>query len=136
MGDIFVSININNWGPKTVVVKNVHLFWGKFYKDNDRDSEIPIKDIENTKILSGNKFKINSRGRSASSAGTEGEFDIYEDGPGGERVGHFYWDCPWGSKSNTWRITDRNAKWTIDSSEPDPNGGTLGDITVDLFKKD
>lgn len=41
MGDIFVSININNWGPKTVVVKNVHLFWGKFYKDSKSPQSLP-----------------------------------------------------------------------------------------------
>jgi hypothetical protein len=86
MGDIFVSTEIINWSSKTVVVKNVHLHWGKFYKDSkspkasacvvvpvvyldlnacildDRDSEIPISDIENTEILPGKKYKINSRG--------------------------------------------------------------------------
>ena len=69
----------------------------------DKDYEISVGDIENATILPGENFMISSCGRSDSASGTEGEFEIYEDGGG--KVRHFYWSCPWGSKINTWRIT-------------------------------
>jgi hypothetical protein len=70
---------------------------------DNKDAEIPKSDIENHKINPGDEFQINSCGRSDASSGTEGDFDIYEDG--GTKVRHFYWNCPWGSKTNTWRVT-------------------------------
>jgi Aegerolysin len=70
---------------------------------DNKDEEIPISDIEDKKIDGGKEFRINSCGRENAPSGTEGNFDIYEDG--GDEVRHFYWDCPWGGKTNTWTIT-------------------------------
>ncbi|KAI0267255.1 aegerolysin type hemolysin [Russula aff. rugulosa BPL654] len=129
----WVVINITNSSSKTVTIKNVSLHWGKFYKDDNKDAEIPKSDIENHKIDPGDEFEINSCGRSDASSGTEGDFDIYEDG--GTRVRHFYWDCPWGSKTNTWRVTDNNAKWIVESQGANLDSGALGNIKVELYKK-
>ena len=128
----WVTIYLNNSSTaKTLVVKNVHLDYGKFYRDSksacffcparhssasshilttpacidDKEAEIPTSDIEGTKIAPGDEFTVNSCGRSNSPSGTEGEFDVYEDGPGGPKVRHFYWNCPWGSPKNTWTIS-------------------------------
>lgn len=69
----------------------------------NKDAEIAVKDIENTKILPGKQFRMNSCGRENASSGTEGDFDIYE--VAADKVRHFYWECPWGSKTNTWTIS-------------------------------
>jgi hypothetical protein len=134
----WVVINITNSSSKPVVVKNVHLSWGKFHKDgkspassarvmvpsrhldhnaciDNKDAEIPAKDIENTKILPGDTFRINSCGREDASSGTEGDFDLYEDG--GPKVRHFYWDCPWGTKTNTWTISGTKDPLGVHSPE-------------------
>ncbi|KAF8687636.1 hypothetical protein AX14_003645, partial [Amanita brunnescens Koide BX004] len=99
----WVVITLNNSSTKAVVVKNVGLSWGKFHEEGNKDKEIPVSDIENTEIPPGGEFRINSCGRENASSGTEGEFDIYE--VDSNKVRHFYWDCPWGSSTNTWTIT-------------------------------
>ena len=124
----WVVINITNSSKETVVFKNVRLSWGKFYFDgkslvssasvmavldimyldhatciDDKDDEMPASDIENAYILPGKSFRVNSCGRSNASSGTEGSFDIEEEG-GGE-VRHFYWSCPWGGNTNTWTVS-------------------------------
>jgi len=127
----WVVINISNSSKRAVVIKNVHLPWGKFYKGDNKDAEIPIGDIENKTIEPHKKFRISSCGREGAPSGTEGEFDIYD---GDDKVRHFYWNCPWGSKTNTWSITDRNSKWVVDSAGGNLDSGALGTITVELLK--
>ncbi|OCH84840.1 pleurotolysin A [Obba rivulosa] len=124
----WVVIVLKNVSPQgTLVIKNLNLMWGKFHKDGDKDAEIPTKDIEGTKILPGAEYTINSCGRSDASSGTEGKFDLYEEG--GALVRSFYWDCPWGSKTNTWTISNANAQWMVDSQGANLNSGALGTIT-------
>ncbi|KAF8668060.1 hypothetical protein AX14_006257 [Amanita brunnescens Koide BX004] len=129
----WVVINVANSSPRPVVVKNVSLHWGKFYKEGDKDAEIPVQGIENTRILPGQEFRISSCGRENAASGTEGQFDIYEEG--GDKIRHFYWDCPWGRKGNTWTISGSNRQWVVESSGANLDSGALGNISVDLFKK-
>ncbi|OCH86914.1 pleurotolysin A [Obba rivulosa] len=129
----WVVIVLKNVSPQgTLVIKNLNLMWGKFHKDGDKDTEIATKDIEGTKILPGAEYTINSCGRSDASSGTEGKFDLYEEG--GALVRSFYWDCPWGSKTNTWTISNANTQWMVDSQGANLNSGALGTITVRLYK--
>src|SRR5882724_7685031 len=86
----------------TMTVKSVTLNWGKFYKNGNKDDEVPISDIEGHQIAPGVSYVISTCGRSDASSGTEGSFDLYD---GATKVGNYYWDCPWGSKTNT-------SKWT------------------------
>lgn len=72
---------------------------------DDKDTEVDISAIEGAKIAPGEQFRFNACGRSDTSSGTEGIFEVYEDGSGGKKVRHFYWDCPWGSKKNTWTVS-------------------------------
>ena len=81
---------------------------------DNKDAEIPIGDIENRKIDAHKEFKINSCGREGSPTGTEGEFDIYD---GSDKVRHFYWNCPWGSKTNAWSIT--GMKYLLGARSPE-----------------
>ena len=135
MGDIntkayaqWVVIEIINSSKEPVVIKNLSTKWGKFYRDSksphspvssasvvdilnldhntcidDKDEEVEASTIENTKILSKKRYRVNSCGRKDASSGTEGSFDLEEEG--GEKVRHFYWDCPWGKKTNTWTVS-------------------------------
>ncbi|KAI0267249.1 Aegerolysin-domain-containing protein [Russula aff. rugulosa BPL654] len=110
----WVVINITNSSSKTIVIKNVSLHWGKFYRDGDKDAEIPTSDIENHKINPGDEFEINSCGRSDAASGTECDFDIYEDG--GPKV-------------------QDNSKWIVESEGANLDSGALGNIKVELYKK-
>ena len=82
---------------------------------DDKNAEIPKSDIENHKIGPDEVFQINACGRSDAAVGTAGGYDIYEDG--GPKVRHFYWDCPWGSKTNTWRVTGMKHPLCVRSHE-------------------
>ncbi|KAF8726099.1 hypothetical protein AX14_008081 [Amanita brunnescens Koide BX004] len=129
----WVVINIVNSSARPVVIKNVRIHWGKFYKEGDKNIEVSVHAIENTRILPGQEFRISSCGRENATSGTEGEFDIFEDGS--DKIRHFYWDCPWGKKGNTWRVSESNRKWVVDTWGANIDSGALGNITVDLFKK-
>ncbi|OYY23501.1 MAG: hypothetical protein B7Y65_03535 [Azorhizobium sp. 35-67-15] len=43
-------------------------------------------------------YERGARGRENASSGTEGSFDLYD---GEMNIGNYYWDCPWGRKTNT-----------------------------------
>jgi hypothetical protein len=72
---------------------------------DDKDDGIPTSQIEGMKIGPGTIVRIDSCGREDAASGTEGDLEIWEDGAGGAKVGHFYWDCPWGTRSNTWTVS-------------------------------
>ena len=129
----WVVITIINSSAEKVVVKNVSLSWGKFYKYgewpsyasvaitsdhslcvDDKDVEIPASEIENTEINPGHEFKISSCGRSGTPSGTEGQFDIYENK--GDKVRHFYWACPWAG-ANKWGVTGMKHLLRVDPPE-------------------
>ncbi|OCH93863.1 hypothetical protein OBBRIDRAFT_724008, partial [Obba rivulosa] len=66
-----------------------------------KDAEISEENVEGTKVLSGAEYTINLCGRSDSPSGSTGtEVKLEEEG--GAAVCRFYWDCPWGIKTNTW----------------------------------
>ncbi|EEB93043.1 hypothetical protein MPER_08358, partial [Moniliophthora perniciosa FA553] len=98
----WVVIVLHNVGNSPMKVKNISVSWGKFHADNDKDKEIGADAYEGKVIEPDEKLQINSCGRSDSASGTEGSFDLVDVNDGNKAIRHFYWSCPWGSKSNTW----------------------------------
>ncbi len=115
-----------------LTVKSVGLEWGKFFKNPNKDDEIPIDKIEGMTIASGDSGVIASCGRENASSGTEGQFDLYD---GGTHIGTYYWDCPWGSKTNTSTWTpSANKHYITEQSGANLNSGALGNVTIRCAK--
>jgi len=110
----------------TLTIKNVVLKWGKFYKGS-KDNEVKLEDIEGVQIKPGDSYKIETCGREDSPSGTEGSFDIYD---GNTHVASYYWDCPWGSKSNTSTLTPESDDYLSQQNGANLDSGALGNITI------
>lgn len=150
----WVIIIIHNVGSKDVKIKNLKPSWGKLHADGrisispplarwltgsgstgDKDTEVSASKYEGTVIKPDEKLQINACGRSDAAEGTTGTFDLVDPADGDKQVRHFYWDCPWGSKTNTWTVSGSNTKWMIEYSGQNLDSGALGTITVDTLKK-
>ncbi|EKO3566976.1 aegerolysin family protein [Vibrio metschnikovii] len=121
----WISITIE---PKNydVTIKNIHSDWGKFYQGS-KDNEISPEDIDGRVVKAGEKFTISSCGRSDASSGTEGSFDIYRDDT---HVGNYYWDCPWGSKTNTSTWTNDNSNFITQVTGGNLDSGAIGNVSI------
>ena len=96
----------------------------------DKDTEYPVSKYEGSTIQPGEELQLNSCGRSDASSGTEGWFDMVDPVSSDKVIRHFYWSCPWGSKTNTWNVTENNSKFMVEYSGQNLDSGALGTITV------
>ncbi len=131
----WATFQINVLKPDTsVIIRDVKLNWGKFYAFNDKDHEIKSKDIEG-KIITDktphNQRIISACGRSDSASGTEGSFLLnYQD----ETIGKLYWDCPWGSKTNTCTWEKHSDNFMVELTGINTDSGALGNIQINIVK--
>ncbi|ADL51931.1 aegerolysin family protein [Clostridium cellulovorans] len=116
-----------------VVLKNFQLDWGKFYAPNNKDAEIDKNTLENYQVKKEIPYSISSCGREDASSGTEGSFNVCDDQ--GQQICNIYWDCPWGSSTNTFKVSSINTGYMVDYSGDNLDGGALGTVTVEIFKK-
>ncbi len=101
----------------------------------DKDKEIDPSAVNNYVIQPGESLQINACGRESSPSGTTGDFDLVDTTAGGKVIRHFYWDCPWGSSTNTWTISASNSGWMVESEGANLSGGALGSITCEFLNK-
>jgi hypothetical protein len=115
-------------------IKNASLSWGKFYLYDDKDHELSPDDVNGQVIESGTEgFNVvSSCGRSDSASGTQGQFDLYD---GDTKVVTLVWDCPWGSKTNSWSQTSQNKKYIVSVTGGSVSSGAIGVLTAECFKK-
>jgi hypothetical protein len=130
----WVVVTINNKSKSmTATVGGAYLKWGKFHKDGNKDEEIPPSDINKIEIPPGGKARVCSCGRSDAASGTEGGFYLYDgtDQNNDKCIGEVYWNCPWGSKENTFTTTPKNPdKYNISNGPYNKSGGALGNVDV------
>lgn len=132
----WVEIKIIASRGLTVSVKNAVLAYGKFHQPGgtevNKDVEISADVINTLTITGGTPKVIASCGRSDSPSGTEGSFDLYD---GDIYIGHYYWDCPWGQKTNTstWTASN-NEQYVTEVSGANLYAGALGNITIKIGK--
>ena len=88
-----------------------------------------MSDIEGQAIAPQNTFRINSCGRENASSGTEGSFNLI-DTSNGKVIRNVYWECPWGSKTNTFRVTIDNDDWLVEDKGANRDSGALGTVDV------
>ncbi|CAA7262647.1 unnamed protein product [Cyclocybe aegerita] len=149
----WVIIILHNVGSSPFKIANLGLSWGKLYADGkplhqskriwylplsltgNKDKEVYPSDYNGKTVGPDEKIQINSCGRENASSGTEGSFDIVDPNDGNKTIRHFYWECPWGSKRNTWTPSGSNTKWMVEWSGQNLDSGALGTITVDVLRK-
>ncbi|KAH7326019.1 aegerolysin type hemolysin [Stachybotrys elegans] len=114
-----------------ISVQDSKVMWGKFYKWDNKDNEISGGDVEKETAGEGAEASIASCGRSDASSGTEGVFDLYD---GSTKICHVYWNCPWGSKTNTFTVSDINNNYMVQHTGASLDSGALGTVTVKVVK--
>ena len=74
---------------------------------------------------------IASCGRSDASSGTEGSYDIYD---GDSRVCSIYWNCPWGSKTNAFTVSNIPEDYMVQATGQNLDSGALGTVSIKVAK--
>ncbi|CAA7264053.1 unnamed protein product [Cyclocybe aegerita] len=131
----WVIIILHNTGAKPLKLKNLKPSYGKLHADGDKDKEVYPSEYEGKVLGPDDKLQINACGRSDAAEGTTGDFDLVDPNENDKVIRHFYWDCPWISKTNTWTVSGSNSKWMVEYSGQNLNGGGLGTITVEVMAK-
>ena len=114
------------------------LVWGKFYQWDDKDNEVSVNGIQ---FDAGKSYPnlVSSCGRSDSASGTQGYFYICQSGKQPTdpdyKVCKLSWDCPWGSKTNSWGASDYDSDaYVVGISGGSTFGGAIGTLTVVVAK--
>ncbi|KAI0714064.1 pleurotolysin A [Cerioporus squamosus] len=131
----WVILLMVNSGSKAIKIKNMNVSWGKLHADGDKDKEISQSTYENYIINPGEQLQINACGRENSPSGTTGDFDVVDPSASDKTIRHFYWDCPWGSKRNTWTISESNSNWMVESNGANLDSGALGTIRNEFLNR-
>ncbi|KAF4980652.1 hypothetical protein FZEAL_3401 [Fusarium zealandicum] len=114
-----------------ITIKNINQAWGKFFAENNKDKEISADDVKKASISSGNSFTVASCGRSDASSGTEGSFELWD---GEAKICKIYWSCPWGSKTNTFTVSEVDQDYIVQNTGANLDSGALGNVTVKVGK--
>ncbi|KAI9897941.1 hypothetical protein N3K66_006301 [Trichothecium roseum] len=121
----------NKIGSGQLTVKNLKIEWGKFHQPGNKDAEISVNDAQSQVATPSKDAQIASCGRSDASSGTEGSYDIYD---GDTKVCHIYWSCPWGSKTNTFTVSDIDNAYVVQATGATLDSGALGNVTIKIVK--
>lgn len=111
-----------------LTVKHVTSEWGKFHATGDKGMELKPSQIEGKKATPDNPLVISACGRSNASSGTTGSFQLWD---GNTHVATYAWDCPWGKKSNTSKLTlGTNEHYTTVQRGANLDSGALGNVRI------
>jgi hypothetical protein len=125
MGAQYISCWIENLTGETLKVKSHKLEWGKFY---DPPNQSPVD------IPAGEKMKaFRSSGKDGAASGTEGTV-VYQLGNKENETLEIYWDVPWGSSTNTLKVTTYDRKKVLASPEGWNGKGTGEEVTITVAK--
>ncbi|KAM0671003.1 hypothetical protein ACQRIT_001389 [Beauveria bassiana] len=124
-------VNIVNSG--IISVQDAYVLWGKFYEGDNKNNEIQPAQVNKTTVASGAQVTVAASGRSDSSSGVEGGFNIHL---GGQKICGVYFNCPWGEKTNDFQIRDYDpatSPYHINTSPINRDSGALGNVTVTVL---
>ncbi|MFS0519393.1 aegerolysin family protein [Nostoc sp. UIC 10630] len=127
---LWVSIQIKNtFNSDNIYIKNARLEFGKFVQNEDKYMEIGASDLLST-IPAGQTGTISSASRTNSASGTEGTIDLFD---ADVKIAQLYWNCPFGSQENTFKVIDLNSKDGYIVNVGDVNrSSALGIINVEV----
>lgn len=101
---------------------------GKFYRADNKDEELEPLDIDQIKIPPGGEVDVNSCGRENVASGTEGSFEVYKND---DWVCSLAWDCPCGSKTNSFDSSFSDDYW-ITVGPWNTKSGAIGTVKVEF----
>ncbi|KAH7919341.1 Aegerolysin family protein [Leucogyrophana mollusca] len=130
---LWVVLEITNSLGGPLKVQNARLSWGMFYKNGDKQREIPPEEVDKIVIPAGSEGSVSSCGRLDSPSGTEGTIDLYDDTT---KVCTLYWDCPWVSPHNNFAVRDVNQGYNVTNGPWNAGTGPLGNITIKVALKE
>lgn len=115
-----------------LLIRGAQLSWGKFHVCGNKDSEIPVSEINKIDIKTNKTEYICSCGRSDAASGTQGGFDLYD---GTINIATFCWDCPWSGKNSTSLAVKSPNEYTV-TQEPSSvkTSGAIENVTITITK--
>ncbi|KAI0689925.1 pleurotolysin A [Cytidiella melzeri] len=128
---IVVLVNIGNTDMK---LDNLRVEWGKLHENGNKDVEENPDKYNGSVIKPGSSLQFSACGRANSPSGTTGRFSLFDTRDNSE-IRSFYWDCPWGSSTNTWQVQGSNTRWMVESHGANLVSGALGTITVQVLNR-
>lgn len=105
---------------------------GKFFSWSDKDKDLSSGDVNKIVIPVAEARRISACGKSDSTSGTQGSFDLYD---GETKIAHFSWSCPWGSPSNSLEASDHSKNYWVQLGAWNPIGGAIGSVEVEVQRK-
>ncbi|KKA28151.1 hypothetical protein TD95_000962 [Thielaviopsis punctulata] len=114
-----------------VTLRDAVANWGKFYQNGDKDIEIGSDQINGNTLTFDKSFTVQSCGRSDSASGTEGSVKLFE---GSTHICTLYWNCPWGSKNNQFKILDQSDDYAVSHTPFNDDSGAIGTVKVKVLR--
>ncbi|KAI8996483.1 aegerolysin type hemolysin [Trametes punicea] len=133
--NLWVTMEITNYGSIPIVIKEVVLAWGKLYKNDNKDDSVEPDVYKGHVIAPGDVIKIASCGKQGTWTGTEGNIKLGDTTDGDQLFCTLKWDCPWLSSSNSWTVDCSNPKFIVESKGANLKDGALGSITISVMNK-
>ncbi|TFK80440.1 pleurotolysin A [Polyporus arcularius HHB13444] len=130
----WVTMFTKNSGTVDIRLQALYLTDGKLFANGDKGKEFSTTQFNGYILHPGDEVQINACGREDSASGTTGWFDLI-DCTNERRIRQFHWDCPWGSSTNTWTITDPNETWMVETKGANFVDGALGSIFIECLNK-
>jgi len=127
----YISIRVNNMSGRTLNINRASLSWGKWYLYNNKDIEGPGPNGQ-TIAVGANRIIAQSCGRQYASSGTTGSLYIY-DFSTDQKITKFSWDCPYGSNTNSFGITETNKACIVMIDGGNINGGAIGEVRLSIY---
>ncbi|PFH58639.1 hypothetical protein XA68_13432 [Ophiocordyceps unilateralis] len=126
---IIVAI-YNGLADGFITIKNVNIKQGKFFGENGMDYELSAEQISQKTIVTNDIEYVRACGRAHSPSGTEGSLELYELDT---KICKLYWSCPWGSKTNDFRVQDHDpttSRYWIKCGPYSRESGAIGTVTL------
>lgn len=120
----------NQSRTKTISVKDASRSWGKFHEASSKDKEVSDATINQIVLRPQTEASIYSCGRENASSGVEATISLYD---GAYKICKIYWECPWGSPTNTVELRDYNAQtsdFMVVVGPYNKKDGALGHCTI------
>ncbi|PHH70992.1 hypothetical protein CDD80_5606 [Ophiocordyceps camponoti-rufipedis] len=120
----------NGLADGSITIKNVNLKLGKFFGESSMDYEMSADRINRKTIVTNETRYVRACGRAHSPSGTEGSLELYQ---ADVKICKIYWSCPWGSKSNEFRIEDHDpttSQYWVNCGPYSRESGAIGVVTL------
>ncbi|BAE61992.1 unnamed protein product [Aspergillus oryzae RIB40] len=104
----------------------------KIPKGNMKRTKKYASQVNGKEIIPGTSQLLETCGRSSAASGTEGTLELWDKT---QRICKLYWDCPWGSKVNKFKVQEKYKTYRVEVGPWNSYGGALGNVDVEISRK-